>query len=172
MVSESLAVACVLLVRRMPDEGLDLLKTRVIAIACVDAQRRDVKVRRIVRRTGGELTGFPEDRHSSVTVEIFSVWVVQAPLKMAPGAGLRIQIADYDVGPCNLLDFWDDLAPQPLLEGGFDDHRDIALEQAQGSLEENLVNLAIGVLRQLVVIDAEGVYITFLNLIATDLRQP
>ena len=172
MGSESLAVACDLLVRRMPYEGLDLLKTWVIVIACVDAQRWDVKVRRIVRCTGGELTGFPEDRHSSVTVEKFSVWVVQAPFQMAPGAGLRIQNAEYAVGPSDLLDLRDDLAPQPLLEGGFDDHRDIALEQAQGSLEKHFVNLAIGVFRQLIVLDAEGVDIAFLNLIATDLRQP
>ena len=124
----------------------------------------------VVRRR--HLTCFPVDFNALIPVVELPIRIIQTPLEMALSRHHPVNGAYDNERSAQFKDLGHPRFPNPVLKGRLNYDRDLTGEILINYLEEKIGDYAIGVRRKLIVLDAMGIDIALLDLVATDNRHP
>ena len=130
----------------------------------------EIRCRIVARRR--HYTSSPVDANALIAVVEFPVWIIQAALEMALCCHHPVNGAYNNERSTQFKDFGHPWFPDSVLKGRLYDDRDLTGEVLAHYLEEEIGDHTIGVRWKLIVLDAMGVDIALLDLVATDDRHP
>lgn len=131
-----------------------------------------VEIRHHIVARRRHYTSFPVDANALIAVEKLPARIIQAALEMAFCCHHPVNGAYNNERSTQFKNFVHPWFPDLVLKGRLYDDRDLTGEVLIHYLEEEISNHTIGVRWKLIVLDAMGVDIALLDLVATDDRHP